>query len=128
MKVDPQHAPPTKYLSKSEEEQLRHGLAQLLEIVKSYPPKLPSQGSLEDWAKSEEWARQAMRSTHEIVDQLGSIQSRSPETRSAFVSALTAFDRITSVLEGRYRQQVPEDYAAAKLAVQTCIEYSKRLL
>lgn len=125
----PDDADKSRHLSEQEASKLRNGIELLQQVIKSYPSsKTTDQVSIEDWTEVEEWARTAMNSTHMIVDLLGLLQARSAETRSAFFSALSAHDRVMGVLESRYKQRVPDDYATAKLAVQTCLENAKRLL
>lgn len=80
------------------------------------------------WAKTDRWAANAMDPTYHVLSQLGLVQTRSAKTRNAFISALTAYDRLLGIVENRNPHQSLEDYATAKLAIQTCIEHTRRLL
>jgi hypothetical protein len=118
-----------KYLSDQEEVTLQVSLDLLQETLEAFPAKtFDSQCGIDDWMKFEDWARLAMNTTYKVFNQLGPIQTRAPETSAAFLSALSAFERTTDIVERQYQQLKQEDFSAAKSALQSCIAHGNRLL
>lgn len=124
---DPKPSVENRYLSMTEVAQVERTLLLLEDTIKGFP-NVELSGCVDHWARFEEWARLARAAVFRVYDLLGPIQNRSDETRVAFLSAVSAFDHLSEMVERKYQRVAQSDFDAARSLIESCLRHCRRLL
>ncbi|MCP4316680.1 MAG: hypothetical protein GY789_11885 [Hyphomicrobiales bacterium] len=118
-----------KTLNRSEKERLKKRLRLLQRSLEAFPAaSISSNQSAGEWIGVDEWAQSAMRTTYDIIFQLGSDRRRTPEVGTALNRAMSAYDATADIVDRKYTGLRGEDFHLAKRAIRRCIESGTHLL
>lgn len=118
-----------KSLNRSEKERLKRRLRLLQRSLEAFPAASAGKNQpAGEWIGVDEWAQSAMRTTYDIIFQLGSDRRRTPEFGTALNRAMSAYDATADIVDRKYTGLRGEDFHLAKRAIRRCIESGNHLL
>lgn len=116
-------------LSSFEKDRLKRRLHKLQRSLEALPSSITEKDvAIGAWPGVDEWAESALRTTNDLIFQLGSERRRAPAVGTAYSRAISAYDATAGIVDRKHAGLSCDDFRVAKTAIKQCIESGSHLL
>ena len=116
-------------LSAFEKDRLKRRLHKLQRSLEALPSSITEKDvAIGAWPGVDEWAESTLRTTNDLIFQLGSERRRAAAVGTAYNRAISAYDAAAGIVDRRHAGLSRDDFRLAKTAIQQCIESGSHLL